>query len=182
MIAFPNCKINIGLFVTAERPDGYHNIESVMLPVPFFDVLEIVQAEKGEAKIKVTGIKIPGDPRSNLCLKAYRALKTKYDLPPVRMHLHKIIPPGSGLGGGSSDGAFTLKMLNELFGIGLTSGQLENYAGELGSDCPFFIKNLPAFVFEKGDRLQTITSRLSGYYLVLVIPGISIDTGQAYAK
>src|SRR5688572_32972117 len=148
MILFPNAKINIGLNVTERRADGFHNLESVFYPVNWCDALEILSAEKTE--FTSSGIEIPGNQESNLCLKAYQLLKADFDIAPVKMHLHKNIPIGAGLGGGSADAAFALKGLNELFELKLSAEQLENYARKLGADCAFFILNKPVFAKEKG--------------------------------
>lgn len=179
MLSFPNAKINLGLNVVSKRPDGYHNIESVFYPIPWSDSLEIIESKT--IKFSSTGLDIPGNPESNLCLKAYNLLKEKFDIPPVHIHLHKIIPMGAGLGGGSSDGAFTLKMLNEQFTLNLSDNELELLAGQLGSDCPFFIKNKPVFVSGTGNEFKTINLNLSGKTIVLKNPGIHIGTKEAYA-
>ena len=180
MIQFPNGKINLGLHVVARRPDGFHDIESVMYPVPLCDALEIIPAPGDVEQFHSTGLAIPGGEEHNLCVRAYRLLRDEFRIPTVKMHLHKVIPMGSGLGGGSSDGAFTLKMLNELFGLGLDIGHLQELARSLGSDCPFFIRNQPQFVYGKGDQAEPVTVDLSGFYLGLVIPDIHISTADAY--
>jgi 4-diphosphocytidyl-2-C-methyl-D-erythritol kinase len=181
MIAFPNCKINLGLFVTEKRPDGYHNIESLMFPVPFYDILEILPSEQNSAGLDLTGLILPGEQATNICLKAYRLLLDEFRIPGVQIHLHKVVPPGAGLGGGSSDGAFTLKILNKLFSLGLSEDDLEQFALRLGSDCPFFIKNIPALASGRGDILQTIPDLLNDYFLGIVMPGIHVRTSDAYA-
>ena len=145
MIVFPNAKINIGLNVVEKRPDGFHNIESYFYPVPWFDALEIIDAE--EFSFTSSGIDIPGS--GNICLTAYELLKSDFELPAVSIHLHKIIPIGAGLGGGSADGAFMLKLLNDKFALALSHIQLQDYAGQLGSDCPFFIDNKRFVYFNK---------------------------------
>ena len=178
MIVFPGAKINIGLHVVSRRPDGYHNLETVFYPVPLFDILEMAESEKTE--IGFSGIQIDGDAENNLIMKAYRLLQKEFDLPPVRFHLHKNIPPGSGLGGGSSNAAFTLKMLNSHFQLQLSNESLKKYAVQLGADCPFFIGNEPAIATGIGDILRPLPVDLSGYRLVLVMPGIPINTARAY--
>jgi 4-diphosphocytidyl-2-C-methyl-D-erythritol kinase len=183
MLSFPNAKINIGLNITERRPDQFHNIETIFYPVPVSDILEVLESpeKKGnKAEILITGTSIPGDPENNLCVKAYKLLDRQYHLSPVKIHLHKIIPTGAGLGGGSSDGAFTLTSLNRLFSLNLTKTQLIDYAAELGSDCPFFIENKPAFGTEKGNTLTPIELNLSGYYFVLIKPSVSVGTAEAY--
>jgi len=180
MIQFPNCKINLGLNVVDKRPDGFHNLETILYPVPFHDVLEILPAQDGLFRFDVTGLAIPGGHEQNLCVKAFRILQADFGLPPVKMHLHKVIPMGSGLGGGSSNGAFTLKMVNELFGLCLERENLKKYARRLGSDCAFFIENHPVFAYEKGDRFEPVAMELSGLFLAIVIPGVHVATADAY--
>lgn len=179
MIAFPNAKINLGLFITEKRPDGFHNLESVFVPVGWSDVLEILPS--AETRFVSSGIPIPGDASTNLCLRAYETLSRDFDLPPVYMHLHKVVPIGAGLGGGSADAAFTLKMLNELFSLGLPDERLEAYARLLGSDCAFFIRNEAKFCYGKGDEFSEIRINLAGKSILLVNPEIHISTAEAYA-
>ncbi len=180
MLQFPNAKINLGLAVTAKRPDGFHNLQSCFYPVKWCDALEILPAE--EDSFTMSGLPVPGSAESNLILKAYTLLKADYNLPPVHMHLHKVIPMGAGLGGGSSDAAFALKMLNELFELKLSSEDLQNYSRKLGSDCAFFIDNKPVMAVEKGDVFQPIALDLSGYSCVIVYPGLHITTAEAYGN
>ncbi|MBV6483790.1 MAG: 4-diphosphocytidyl-2-C-methyl-D-erythritol kinase [Flavobacteriales bacterium] len=180
MIVFPNAKINIGLNVVEKRPDGFHNIESIFYPVlELFDVLEVIISDK--LKFTSSGISIPGNNQDNLCLKAYHLIKTDFDVAPVHIHLHKVIPIGAGLGGGSSDAAFTLKVLNQLFELNLTDEQLINYARKLGSDCAFFIKNEPVYAFGKGDEFEPITLDLSKFDIKIEYPNIHVGTAEAYA-
>ncbi len=178
MIAFPNAKINLGLYVTGKRDDGFHNIESIFYPVPFCDVLEIIESE--EFSFQTEGISVTDNPEDNLCVKAYNLLKEKYDLPPISMFLLKNIPSGAGLGGGSSDAAFTLKLLNDVFKLNITVGQLTEYAAMLGSDCPFFVPDYPAYVFGRGELMEAVNLSLKGCYIVIVCPGIHIPTAEAY--
>ena len=178
MISFPNAKINIGLNITGKRPDGYHNLESCFYPVGWSDILEIIPSKT--LHFSSTGFEIPRDGADNLCLTAYDLLKKHYDISPVDIHLHKIIPIGAGLGGGSSDGAFTLKMLDEIFELSLSLDQLEEYANQLGSDCPFFIQNQPKFVTGTGNVLQEIDINLSKKHLVIIKPNIHSSTTGAY--
>ena len=180
MLDFPNAKINIGLLVTEKRPDGFHNLESCFYPVQWCDALEVVPAD--EERFTMSGLPVPGNPDTNLCLKAYRLLQKDFDLPPVHLHLHKVIPMGAGLGGGSSDAAFTLKQLSALFELGLAPEVLENYARQLGSDCAFFIRNKPVVAVERGDVFRPAEVNLSGYTCVLVYPGIHITTAEAYGS
>jgi len=179
MICFPNCKINLGLYITEKRPDGYHNIETVFYPVPLCDILEIAESNKNE--FTLSGLAIPGKDESNLCLKAYSSLKKIYSLPSVKIHLHKAIPAGAGLGGGSSDAAFMIKLLNDTFSLNMPHEQMLDVAGELGSDCSFFIENKPVFATNKGDVFSYINIDLSKYYLLLVKPDVHIPTPIAYS-
>ncbi len=177
MISFPNAKINLGLQIVERLPNGYHQINSCLYPIPWSDVLEVVPSKK--TSFTSTGITIPsGD--DNIILKAYRLLKKDYALPEISIHLHKSIPIGAGMGGGSSDGAFTLKLLSEENQLFLDETTLESYAEELGSDCPFFIKNKPALASGTGTELETIPLDLSGMHLLVINPGIHISTKEAY--
>jgi 4-diphosphocytidyl-2-C-methyl-D-erythritol kinase len=181
MVTFPNCKINLGLHITGKRPDGFHELETVFYPVPLKDILEVVSSTT--LQFQSTGIDIPGNPASNLCLKAYHLLKEDFpQLPPVQMHLHKIIPMGAGLGGGSADGAFALQLLNDKYFLGLSPTQLMKYALQLGSDCPFFILNQPCYATGRGEDLTPIKLDLSGYRFVIVHPGIHINTKWAFEQ
>lgn len=179
MISFPNAKINIGLRITEKRPDGFHNLQSCFYPVGWSDALEIISADT--VGFSSSGLPIPGAANTNLCLRAYNLLRSDFDLPPVQIHLHKIIPIGAGLGGGSSDAAFTLRLLNDQFGLSLDAPTLENYARRLGSDCAFFIRNRPMYCVEKGDVFEDIAVDLTGYYILLVYPNLAISTAEAYA-
>lgn len=179
MISFPNAKINIGLNITEKRNDGYHNIESCFYPIPWNDILEIIPSK--ELSFNSYGISIPGDSKNNLCLKAYNLIKEDYDIPPVAIHLHKTIPIGAGLGGGSADASFTLKSLNKLFNLNLSQNQLIGYAKKLGSDCPFFIDNKPVMAYEKGDSFKPSPISLNGKILIAIYPKIHVSTQEAYS-
>lgn len=179
MISFPNAKINFGLNILSKREDGFHNISSCFYPVPWCDILEIIPSD--QLKFTSSGIRIPGDELSNLCIQAYHLLKKDFNIPNVHIHLHKIIPIGAGLGGGSSDCAFTLKMLNKMFSLKLSDDQHENYAGKLGSDCPFFIKNKPTIVSGTGNQFEPTSLTLSGKTIVIAYPKIHISTQEAYS-
>lgn len=179
MISFPNAKINLGLNIIEKRPDGFHNLESCFYPIGWNDILEILPAD--ELQFHSTGITIPEDGQDNLCLRAYHLLKQDFDLPPVHIHLHKIIPIGAGLGGGSADAAFTIKNLNELFELNLDAGAMQNYARQLGSDCAFFIENTPKYCFDKGDQFSEIDLNIQGKFLALVYPDKHVSTGEAYS-
>jgi 4-diphosphocytidyl-2-C-methyl-D-erythritol kinase len=182
MITFPNAKINLGLNVLGKRADGFHNIETVFYPVQWCDVLEMIpdHEAKKNTSFKTSGIKMYNVNKENLCLLAYHLLAEKYNLPPVKIHLHKIIPVGAGLGGGSSDAAFSLVMLNNLFDLKLTDEQLQDYATKLGSDCSFFIHNKPVFASGKGNEFEEIKLSLKNYFIILVKPKVHISTVKAY--
>jgi 4-diphosphocytidyl-2-C-methyl-D-erythritol kinase len=180
MIVYPNAKINVGLHITGKRSDGFHTIESCFVPIGLTDILEILPSGN-EIKFNSSGIPIPGKSMDNLCVTAWKILNKEFSIPPVTIHLHKQIPIGAGLGGGSADGAFALKALNELFQLKLTAKQLENYAARLGSDCAFFIQNHPAYAEGRGEILSHIQLKLDGYSIFLVNPGIHIGTAEAYA-
>lgn len=180
MVLFPNAKINLGLNILKKRKDGYHNISSCFYPVPLYDILEVLPAS--QLSIKVTGIDIPGDSNDNLVIKAYRIIRKNFGIQPVTIHLHKVIPIGAGLGGGSSDGAFMLLLLNKLFNLELNNDDLIQYASELGSDCPFFIYNRAMLVTGKGDVMQPEKKDLTGFYLKVIYPGLHISTKEAYGK
>lgn len=180
MVTFPNAKINLGLLITEKRSDGFHNLQSCFYPVGWTDALELIPAS--ETAFSSTGLPIPGEPMQNLCVKAYDLLRRAFDMPPVHIHLQKNVPIGAGLGGGSADAAFTLRLLNDRFALNLSVDQLENYARQLGSDCAFFVQNRPVYCVEKGDVFQDIDLSLSGYYIVLIYPNLAISTAEAYAR
>jgi 4-diphosphocytidyl-2-C-methyl-D-erythritol kinase len=179
MINFPNAKINIGLNITERRPDDYHNLETIFYPVNIKDALEVIEAP--ELSFESSGLDIPGRGEDNLCIKGYHLLKKDFDIPPVKIHLHKNIPIGAGLGGGSADAAFFIRLMNDKFNLDLSIDQQLNYARKLGADCAFFIENKPVFAFEKGDEFETIKLDLSGYSIVLVMPDVHISTSEAYS-
>jgi 4-diphosphocytidyl-2-C-methyl-D-erythritol kinase len=178
MLAFPYAKINLGLRVLRKRSDGYHDIDSCLYPIPWRDVLEIVPARS--FRFQQTGLSIPGNESDNLCVKAYELIREKKQIGPVQIHLHKVIPMGAGLGGGSSDGATTLKLLNALFQLELSEQELMDLASVLGSDCPFFIKNSPAIASGTGTTLTPIDLTLAGAWIALFKPDIHISTKEAY--
>ncbi|MEG0796034.1 MAG: 4-(cytidine 5'-diphospho)-2-C-methyl-D-erythritol kinase [Odoribacter sp.] len=183
MIVFPNAKINIGLFVTEKRKDGFHNLETVFYPIGLSDVLEVGRGEgkAGEYCLVNTGIEVACEPEKNLIVKAYLLLAGLYDLPSVSIHLHKVIPFGAGLGGGSSDAAFMLRALNDYFELHISEEKELEYAASLGSDCAFFIRNHPAFASGRGEVLEEMELSLGDYQLVLVKPDFEISTAEAYA-
>jgi len=193
MISFPNAKINLGLNITAKRNDGFHDIETIFYPVQWCDVLEIIPdpltsvrrspgegGSKSPVQFKNTGNKIFSTNQQNLCLRAFQLLAENYEFAPIRMHLHKILPTGAGLGGGSSDAAFTLMMLNKIFNLKLGDETLEEYASQIGSDCAFFIRNKPVFAGGKGDRFEDIKLDLKNYFIIIVKPKVHIKTSEAY--
>ncbi len=182
MISFPNCKINLGLSVVEKRTDGFHDIETVFYPLKLCDVIEIIISQDNKSDFQISGIPINGNSDTNLCIKTYELLKTKFNLHDVQIHLHKNIPVGAGLGGGSSDAVFTMKLLNELFLLQLSEAEQINYSKKIGSDCAFFVNNSPVFAYEKGDKFEAIDINLKEYYLVLVKPNVSVDTSFAYSK
>jgi len=179
-ISFANAKINIGLLITEKRKDGYHTIETVFYPVQLYDVLEILPSA-GQTTFHADGLPIPGG-GDNLCVKAYQLLAADFNLPAVEMHLLKNIPIGAGLGGGSSDAAYVLKMLNTMFTLRLSDHQLAQYAERLGADCAFFIANKPVFASGIGATFEDITLDLSKYVTVIVKPDIHISTQEAYSS
>lgn len=185
MIVYPNAKINIGLNVVERRPDGYHNLETVFYPINLQDAIEIKNIEGAVPEcgyqLKVSGTILDGTPEDNLVVKAYKLLKKEFGLPPVSIFVYKHIPTGAGLGGGSSDAAFTIKMLNERFRLGLDVKQMEAYSAELGADCAFFIENKPVFATGIGNVFHDLSLSLSGKSLVLVKPDIFVSTRDAYA-
>ena len=191
MITFPNAKINLGLNITEKRPDGYHNLETVFYPVPIEDALEIhvqnncqLPAANGQVQkfsLHQAGLEITGNAADNLVVKAYLMLDKVFDLPPVDIHLYNHIPSGAGLGGGSSDAAFMLKLLNKRFELGLTTEKLEEYAAALGADCAFFINNMPTYAEGIGNLFSPITLSLKDYQILLVKPYIFVSTREAFS-
>jgi 4-diphosphocytidyl-2-C-methyl-D-erythritol kinase len=182
MIVFPHCKINLGLHVVRKREDGFHDIETLFYPVFWKDILEVTDGIKGEFDLEISGLNISGDLNSNLIYKAWKLIKSDHSIPPILVHLHKIIPMGAGLGGGSSDAAFMLKLLNLKFNLGISEEKLREYAAQLGSDCPFFIDSKPAMATGRGEVLTPVDIDLSNYQIVVVMPNnISVGTAEAYS-
>ncbi len=181
MISFPNAKINIGLNILRKRADGFHEISSIFYPIDWCDVLEIIPNQQ-KLSFESYGIDIPGEADSNLCIKAYHLLREDFDIPPVRIILKKNIPIGAGLGGGSADASFALKMLNDLYDLKLTNAALEAYASQLGSDCPFFIKNSACLAEGRGEKLKEISLTMSSRWLLVINPNIHVSTKSAYAQ
>ena len=183
MICFPNAKINLGLHILSKRTDGYHNIETVFYPViNLCDALEILPVEKGKTAFFQTGITIDGKPEDNIVIKAYNLLKKDFELPEITIYLRKEISIGAGLGGGSSDAAFMIKLLNDFAGLKLSIEQMEAYARQLGADCPFFIQNKPVFSEGIGDIFSLVNISLQAYNIIIEKPPVSVATKEAYAQ
>lgn len=187
MVLFPNCKINLGLNIIRKREDGYHDLETVFYPVQWQDALEGIKSEVVSEELGLSfsnsGLAIDGDTNNNLCVKAYQVLKKDFPgLASVQLYLHKIIPMGAGLGGGSADGAFTLKLLNQICQLGLSQDQLLQYALQLGSDCPFFILNKPCLATGRGEKMEEISLDLSAYNFVIVHPPVHVSTAKAFTE
>lgn len=181
MIVFPSAKINLGLYVRGKRPDGYHDIESLFLPLPFHDLLEFIpDPDLDRDELTVSGLPVPGALTDNLVMRAVARMHELHDFPRLRIHLHKQIPMGAGLGGGSSDAAFLLTGLNAFFGFGMSFPELEELALSLGSDCPFFIRSTPSIARGRGELLEPCDLSLAGYSLVLLHPGVHVSTREAY--
>lgn len=181
MIRFPNAKINLGLRIVSRRPDGYHNLETVFYPIQLQDALELVPTTDPTTSLTLSGIVIDGDSRDNLVMKAWRRLSERFDLPPVSIHLHKAIPFGAGLGGGSADAAFLLAMVRDYFHLPLSDEELDREAAALGADCPFFLHNKPLLAKGIGDEFEPVALSLKGYRLVLVKPAVAVPTAVAYS-
>lgn len=182
MLCFPNGKINIGLYITGRREDGYHNLETIFYPVPLKDALEAVPA-KNETSLHLSGKTVSGSTGNNLVWKAYQLLQERYPdkVPDLDIYLHKVIPMGAGMGGGSADGAFMLKLLNDYADLQLSQEQLAAFALLLGSDCPFFIYNTPQFAQGRGEILEPVTIDLSGYTIQIICPEVHISTAKAFS-
>ena len=187
MITFPIAKINLGLNVVERRPDGYHNLETVFYPVQIKDALELTLMDTQfpsnvDCDIKVTNLSMEGDEQCNLVVRAYQLLKQDFpQMPRVHAHLWKGIPTQAGMGGGSSDCAYTIRLLNEMFTLGLSDEQMIQYAAQLGADCPFFILSRPAYAEGIGERLQPVDLDLSRYYIGVVRPDIPVSTREAFS-
>lgn len=184
MIVFPNAKINLGLDIVEKRADGFHNIETIFVPINWCDVLEVVEFKNGltDIELSITGLPVAGNINDNLLVKAYRLLQADYNLPKVKVHLHKIIPMGAGLGGGSADAAFFLKALNDLCKLNISLENLKKYAAQLGSDCAFFIENKPLYAIGKGDIFKNIEFNLTDLTIVVVYANVHVSTALAYSK
>jgi 4-diphosphocytidyl-2-C-methyl-D-erythritol kinase len=179
MVSFPHAKINLGLNVVRKREDGFHDLQTCFYPIPWTDILEIIPSSS--FKFSSSGLTIDGAIDKNLCVKAYNLLREDFNLPAVQIHLHKIIPMGAGLGGGSSDAAFTLLQLNDHFSLSLSDQQLQEYAASLGSDCAFFISKGAKFGTGRGEILSPIAVPLAGKFIVVVKPPIHVSTADAFS-
>ena len=190
MIVFPCAKLNLGLNVVSRRADGYHDLETVFYPIPLYDALEVCEMDADfpsplDCDIKVTGIDIQSNDEDNLVTRAYRLLAADYELPRLHVHLHKGIPSQAGLGGGSSDAAYMITLLNAQYHLGMEAEKMEKYAAKLGADCAFFINSYPSYAHGIGDLLEPLddnTSQLKGLYLALVKPDIAVSTKEAYGN
>ena len=185
MITFPNAKINLGLNIVEKRPDGYHNLETIFYPINLQDALEVTQRENNDKEytLHISGSPLEGEPEDNLVVKAYKLLKKDYPgLLPVDIHMYKHIPAGAGLGGGSSDAACMIKLLNDKFSLGLSTERMEEYAVKLGADCAFFIRNKPVFATGIGNLFEPVELSLKGYHIILIKPDIFVSTRDAFAE
>ena len=180
MLYFPNAKINLGLYITGKRSDGYHSIETIFYPIPLCDALEAVKSD--ETSFTQTGIKLESSPEDNLVMKAYNLMLKKYKIPPLEIHLKKAIPSGAGLGGGSADAAFMLKLVNCLCECNIKEDKLENIAASIGADCPFFIHNKPVIATGTGNIFKPSTVSLKGYTIYLIKPPVDVSTKEAYSN
>jgi len=183
VLTYSNAKINIGLNIVEKRDDGFHNIETLFFPISIRDAIEIADSrENSPYTFSASGIPINIEAKDNIIVKAYELIRAKYNFPAQDIHLHKNIPFGAGLGGGSANAAYMIKLLNQKFNLNMSDEEMENEVKKLGSDCAFFIKNKPAFAIGKGDQLNSIDLDLSGYYILLIKPDIHISTPEAYAN
>lgn len=181
MIIFPGSKVNLGLRITERLENGYHSLESIFLPIHFSDILEIIpKNDDSPSSFHYSGIKIDGEPINNLIYKAWDLLNKEFALPPIEVYLHKLVPMGAGIGGGSADATAMLKLLNQEFKLQLNDSQLKDHAKKLGADCPFFIANSASYVEGIGDKIQAINIDLSSYHFYLIAPGIHINTAEAF--
>lgn len=182
MVVFPKAKINLGLTISGKRSDGYHDIETIFYPLRFSDAMEIVPGinEINNDSLTLTGLELPCPNEENLVLKALRRLREEYPVPILRIHLHKVIPSGAGLGGGSSDAACILSSMNRVIRFEIPAEKLRSIALDLGSDCPFFIESIPAFAGGRGEILKPVEDVLKNYKIVLLSPGIKVNTREAY--
>jgi 4-diphosphocytidyl-2-C-methyl-D-erythritol kinase len=183
MVVFPPAKINLGLNILDKRPDGFHNLETVFYPIDLYDVLEVIVCPDADIDFEFTQTGVPLDcaPEKNLCYKAFQRIKSSFpEIEPIKVHLHKTIPTGAGMGGGSSDGAFMLQLLKSIFNLTISDAVHKNMALELGSDCPFFLVNRPSLALGRGEIISHCPIQLKGFHILIVNPGIHINTGWAF--
>lgn len=180
MVVFAGTKINLGLYVTGKRADGFHNLESCFYPTPLSDVVEVVPSANGITTLHETGLTIGGDPEKNLAYRAWKLLSEHHNCPAAEIHLHKMVPSGAGLGGGSADAVAVLKACNHVFSLGLAEDQLLTLAAELGSDCPFFVRNEPTWVTGRGEVMEPFSLNLKGLHITLVHPGVGVSTAATF--
>jgi len=182
MIVFCNAKVNIGLRILGKRSDGFHELQSYFIPVAIKDALEIIDADHDGLQILMSGIELPENGGANICSKAYDLLNEQFKLPGLDLHLLKTIPVGAGLGGGSSNAAAMLLLLNDKFDLKIENEELRILAAELGSDVPFFIDNVPSMVSGRGERLDPFNVDLSNYWMQIIDPGIHCSTAGIFAR
>ncbi len=180
MLFFTNAKINIGLNIVEKRPDGFHNLETVFYPIQIKDALEFIETQ-GETIVQTSGIELGVSDKENICYKTYKLMAKYYKLPQLKIHLHKVVPIGAGLGGGSANAAILMKKLNDTYNLGISTKRLEELVSHIGSDCPFFIKNKAVFARGRGEIFESINLDLSNYYIYIIKPDISISTSAAFA-
>jgi len=182
MVVFPNCKINLGLYVTRKREDGFHDIQTCFYPLNWCDALEVTETQDAEEfSFATSGLPISGQLEDNLIWKCFKAIQKDYALPPLQVHLHKVIPMGAGLGGGSSDAAFFIQLLDRKFNLNISFEKKMELAGGLGSDCPFFLKNTPVLATGRGEIFSDLSVNLDSYYILCVFPAIHSHTGRAFS-
>lgn len=183
MIHFPNAKINLGLNIVSKRPDGYHNLETIFYPIGIKDGLEIIEKDDlSRDEFILEGIRVDGDANDNLVMKALRLMRQYYDFPSLEVHLLKKIPFGAGIGGGSADAAFMLRLINDMYSLNISKERLVELAIQLGADCPFFIYNTPMYAEGIGEKLEPIELTLKDYHLVLIKPDVFVSTKDAFSK
>ncbi|CAN5440397.1 4-(cytidine 5'-diphospho)-2-C-methyl-D-erythritol kinase [soil metagenome] len=180
MISTAPCKINLGLQVISLRNDNFHELETLFYPTGWSDLLEVIAVGNVPFDLTFSGLKVPGSSANNLCYRAWELLSKDYLLPNLKAHLHKIVPMGAGLGGGSSDAAFMLKLINQVVKLNISEEKLKSYAALLGSDCPFFIDSRPCLAKGRGELLFPTDITLKGYYMVIVMPEVTVGTAEAY--
>ncbi len=180
MLFFTNCKINIGLNITEKRLDGFHNLETVFYPLKLQDAVEFIETDE-QTTVQTSGIKLDVSAEDNICHKVYRLMSKHYDIPQLKIHVHKAVPVGAGLGGGSANAAGLIKQINNEYNLGISIDKMEELAAEIGSDCPFFIRNKAVFAIGRGEIFEQLSLDLSKYYIYLIKPDIYVSTASAFA-